>query len=572
MEDLIAFYNKKKFNVYKDLDSRQDLIQRLLALTSFLGSATIRQRYWHVINRRMEVIKCQVCGEPARWDDKHFLYRKSCANASCVEKLNSITHSKRPMQHDGRRCDFCGDLVKLSKKHGYGRTCGRAECLEMSNVVKSRTSITLSDLFERTSFLDPVYRDVSVSQRMWHVISGDFSIQTCKACHRPSMWSPSMKRYRASCGEACRTAITRMSASETIMERYGVGNIMELGEVKSFQTKLNSEKFGRLIGDEYELLKYGDECTIRHRACGSVFTARRDLIGERLRRYRQEICTSCNPTRKEYSFQEKQLADYVRSIYGAGEIVENCKSLIPPYEVDLYLPGARLAIEYNGLYWHSEERKPRAYHKIKSDMCAAAGVHLVHVWEDDWRDRNLIIRGILAGMVGKNSRVYARDCLVHEIGGELMRDFLISNHLQGAVMAYTLGVGLFHRNQMLGVMAVRRRAKNLELIRMCFKSGVSVVGGASKMLSAVRAAYPLMPIRTYCDIGTFRGDVYEKLGFSLTGVNPPNYSYTDGATRIPKQALRPGRLLVRGDKERKYALTNGLMRVYNSGVAIYDLL
>ena len=64
------------------------------------------------------------------------------------------------------------------------------------------------------------------------------------------------------------------------------------------------------------------------------------------------ICTNCNPINKPISIQEKELLDFVKSNYN-GEIIHNDRSIIHPYELDIYLPDLRLAIEYNGDYWHA---------------------------------------------------------------------------------------------------------------------------------------------------------------------------------------------------------------------------
>ena len=54
-----------------------------------------------------------------------------------------------------------------------------------------------------------------------------------------------------------------------------------------------------------------------------------------------------------YSQSEKAIADYIRTFY-FGEIQENVKGMLGGHsELDLYLPEAGLAIEFNGCYWHS---------------------------------------------------------------------------------------------------------------------------------------------------------------------------------------------------------------------------
>lgn len=70
----------------------------------------------------------------------------------------------------------------------------------------------------------------------------------------------------------------------------------------------------------------------------------------------------------------------------------SCRSVISPYELDIYIPELRLAIEFNGVYWHSKEDWARdivegsrlSREALKSQRCEDAGIQLLHVWEDDW--------------------------------------------------------------------------------------------------------------------------------------------------------------------------------------------
>ena len=56
------------------------------------------------------------------------------------------------------------------------------------------------------------------------------------------------------------------------------------------------------------------------------------------------------------------MLDVIKSLY-SGEIVENCRNIIKPYELDIYIPKKKIAIEYNGIYWHSTAlNKDMFYH------------------------------------------------------------------------------------------------------------------------------------------------------------------------------------------------------------------
>lgn len=94
-------------------------------------------------------------------------------------------------------------------------------------------------------------------------------------------------------------------------------------------------------------------------------------------------------TNKYTSAPEKEVLEFVRSIY-KGEVLENCTSVVPNgkhryYELDIYIPGLRLAIDFDGCYYHSTKFKDRMYHMRKTDFCRKVGVRMIHVFEDGWK-------------------------------------------------------------------------------------------------------------------------------------------------------------------------------------------
>ena len=87
-------------------------------------------------------------------------------------------------------------------------------------------------------------------------------------------------------------------------------------------------------------------------------------------------CDHITTTSKE----EKEILNYIKSIYD-GLILENDRKLINPLEIDILIPGVRLAIEYDGLYWHG--RKDPLYHLKKTLLCESKGFKLLHILPSD---------------------------------------------------------------------------------------------------------------------------------------------------------------------------------------------
>lgn len=91
-------------------------------------------------------------------------------------------------------------------------------------------------------------------------------------------------------------------------------------------------------------------------------------------------CPKCRP---QGSTPENELADYIHNL--GFDIVRNSRKIIPPLELDVAIPSERIAFEFNGIFWHSEQAgKAFQYHQNKTLMAQSSGYKLFHVYESDW--------------------------------------------------------------------------------------------------------------------------------------------------------------------------------------------
>lgn len=92
-------------------------------------------------------------------------------------------------------------------------------------------------------------------------------------------------------------------------------------------------------------------------------------------------CPKCSMS--GISKPETEISEMVRGL--GYEVLNNTRTVIEPYELDIYIPKLNKAIEFNGLYWHYNEDKFRkGYHAMKSNMCREKGIQLLHVREELW--------------------------------------------------------------------------------------------------------------------------------------------------------------------------------------------
>ena len=282
-------------------------------------------------------------------------------------------------------------------------------------------------------------------------------------------------------------------------------------------------------------------------------------------------CPLCSPV--GWSQAEKEIATMVRS-WGLS-VSENDTTVIDPYEVDIFVPGKNIAIEYNGLYWHSDMFHDSTYHYNKWKMCADKGVQLITVWEDDWLSRKAVVASMLRHKLGVDDspRVYARKTTVKKIDYQTARTFLDMTHIQGAA-AGTMYYGLVdHTGTVVAVSVWKKTGVTMYLSR--YATSCTVVGGMGKILNHVKCALAgsdVDTIVTFSDHGVSDGSLYKTLGFHHGGELPPDYKYVYGGERAHKFLFRksrfrtdPNLIFDPGLTEKQLADRNGIRRVFDCG-------
>jgi len=234
-------------------------------------------------------------------------------------------------------------------------------------------------------------------------------------------------------------------------------------------------------------------------------------------------CPTCFTSKSQF---ETEVGLFVQSIYNQ-QIVFNDRAVLGGKELDILLPMANIAIECNGLFWHSEHNgKSKYYHARKSEDCLSAGIRLIHIFEDEWMLQKNIVQSFLSSLLISQPVIMARKTVAKEISSREAITFLNNHHFQGADNS-SIKVGLFVDDKLLSVLTVGKdrfsRSKSSEIYRFC--SIVGVTGGLSKMLKFIHRNHSISSFVTYCDLSKFDGQVYLKNGFSLIKKCEPSYQY-----------------------------------------------
>lgn len=214
----------------------------------------------------------------------------------------------------------------------------------------------------------------------------------------------------------------------------------------------------------------------------------------------------------------------------------NRKILNDHLELDGYDANKNVAIEYCGIWYHSEKMgKTRSYHYNKWKQCYDKKIKLYTIYEDEWKN---FPEKIFNFIVPPKHKIYARNTFFKEINKSCARQFINKYHLQPRAKIKH-AFGLYYNNELISVMTFASHHRNIHKLimnRYCTKYDYTIIGGASKLIKNVSKILQ-EDIITWSDNRWSNGQVYEKSGWKLDGNLPPDYYWVDPnrRKRVPKQ-------------------------------------
>lgn len=315
----------------------------------------------------------------------------------------------------------------------------------------------------------------------------------------------------------------------TMIERYGNTNSMK---VEQFKNKAK----------ETNLLRYG------------VSNPMKD----------SDICMSAIKTRLEELGVKSSFEFYLNSRF-----------------FNLYIEKSKTLIEIDPTYTHSvignhwnPEGIDKCYHRDKSKIATESGYRCIHIF--DWDDIDKVLQ-----MLQPKERIYARKCKIYKLRKEVAEDFLNRYHLQGSCRGQLLCLGLVYEGDLIQVMTFGKSRYDkhhaIELLRLCTRPGLVVVGGASKLFSYATSEYGLNDIISYCDLSKFTGRVYEEIGMKKIRITPPQEVWSRESEKITANLLRARGYdqlfktnFGKGTSNEDLMIEHGWLPVYDCGQAVYE--
>lgn len=270
---------------------------------------------------------------------------------------------------------------------------------------------------------------------------------------------------------------------------------------------------------------------------------------------------------------EVEVYEWLKSIY-SGEILTNTFDVIKDknaLQLDFYIPDKKLAIEFNGNYYHSVNAGiSKDYHLNKTRLCQEKGIQLIHIFEYEWVSKKNILKSLISSKLGiYDTKIYGRDCEIKEVSSDNAKLFLEENHLQGYITS-SYRIGLYYNNELIQLLCFgknRFKKSEIELLRMCTKLNTQVTGGFSKLLKY----QPYDNFVSYVDLSKFDASGYLKNRFKIISQSSPNYKYIKKnriINRLQAQKHKLPKLLANFDEnktESQNMIDNHWLKIYDCG-------
>lgn len=152
----------------------------------------------------------------------------------------------------------------------------------------------------------------------------------------------------------------------------------------------------------------------------------------------------------------------------------------------------------------------------------------VTIWEDYWHHSSSKILNILKSLLGLNQRIFARKTQIFKIQSTQAEQFLNAYHLLNACKA-KFHLGLSFENELVALASFSKPKKFLhegktilsyEWVRFVSKTGITVVGGLSKLIQYFIDLHRPCHLMTYIDCEFSSGENLEKMGLSFESYKP----------------------------------------------------
>lgn len=515
--------------IRRDEFVHSDLNVEILKRTEFLSNdATYSERFYVIEHDIYNAPICPVCTtNTCNFSKITGRYNNTCSTKQCITSNTTPNPTLASTTKSANKSHIINALIlDDASLLSAVNVIHQVEEIGISRIRTTKHYDIVRSLYHITKLVLPEFDVNTIAQRYYHIVNDLHTIPICEICKTtPTSFINSYAGYRKSCHD--RSCFGTLSARNKAM--VSTNNVID----KLTESGYAIIKFDYLnSGNSVEL-----KCPKGHLFTRFIHNGR--WVGDNL-------CTICNRA-LPFSTEEKKVLSDIKEYYD-GVILENYK-FSGTKEIDIFIPEFNLGIEYNGIYWHSYDRKEtpaeKLKHSTKTDLALEQGIKLIQINSIDYARKSDIIHSRIKNLMNLSNKIYARNCVISNISVTDEREFLNVHHLQGYA-ASTVAYKLTYESEIVAIMSfVTNRfggTAEYELLRYVSKSGTTIVGGASKLFNHFIKEVNPTDVISYSLRDWGIGNLYKMLGFTFIAKTPPNFIYFKGYNVLRRHSCQKHKL------------------------------
>lgn len=221
-----------------------------------------------------------------------------------------------------------------------------------------------------------------------------------------------------------------------------------------------------------------------------------------------------------------------------GQCLHNTRKQIGGLELDVYVPSKKVAIEVNGIFWHStasprgtkdfEWAKSHQWEKLKA--CEREGIHLVHFYDDEVRRKWAAVNYHIRWALGRGIHVRGTTN-IYRVMQKDAGPFHSIYGLGAKPKGITMGLYTEDDEPMLMVSAGLPENGISKISRITVKTYQQ--GGLREVLEALKQTLNCDSFEFLSEARLNYRDLYVEAGFEDQGTSDPSFFCQKGSRRIP---------------------------------------
>lgn len=375
---------------------------------------------------------------------------------------------------------------------------------------------------------------------------------------------------------------------ETCLVNYGVDNPQKNHIIKNKTEKTNLDRYGaksptqKHIIDKLQLLNDKNYISELYNNRNTALEIANKLGVCQRTVLNYMISNDIDRNTYTVSSHEIQLQNFL--IENNIEFVSSDRKAIKPKELDIYIPSRKLAIELNGVYWHSLDASTdvpdnRKKHINKMEACLENEIELLQFNDTEWIYKQDIVKSMILNKCGlSKNKIFARKCSIETPTKQEERIFFDNNHLQGFSNS-SICYGLKYDDEFVAMISFRTPRYNkefdYEIIRIASKLNTNVIGGITKLFKHFLKNNENKTVITYADRRYSSGNIYKQLGFAFIHNSNIGYKWCKNNILYNRVQFQKHKLKDKLEifdetfSESQNMFLNGYRKLYDCGQAVY---